>query len=87
MLRIAFAGMGWAGSRQVEAAAELGRKVTAAVLVDTDAEHLESKSEELGIERTSTEYGEALADSAVDAVSICTPHRLHCPMALAATCK
>ena len=44
MLRMAFAGLGWAGTRQVEAVAELGRKVEAVCLVDTDAEHLRAKT-------------------------------------------
>ena len=84
MLRMAFVGMGWAGTRQVEAVAELDRKVEAACLMDTDEAHLKARSEELGIARTCTEYSGLLADPEIDAVSICTPHSLHCPMAVEA---
>ena len=84
MLRLAIVGVGWAGERQAQAIRELGRKVTAACLVDNDADFLAAKAAELGIEKTYTDYHEALADEAIDAVSICTPHPLHCPMALEA---
>ena len=58
MLRMAFVGMGWARTRQLEAVAELGRKVEAVCLVDTDKRHLKARSEELGIIRICTEYAE-----------------------------
>ena len=81
---MAFVGMGWAGTRQVEAVAELGRKVEAACLVDADEQHLKARSEELGITRICTEYAEVLTNPDIVAVSICTPHALHCPMAIEA---
>jgi predicted dehydrogenase len=84
MLRIAVVGVGWAGSRHVEAIRELDRKLTVAALVDNDAGHLHTQSTELGIDQTYTEYEAALADPDIDAVSLCTPHALHCPMALQA---
>jgi predicted dehydrogenase len=54
-------------------------------LVDNDADHLRATAEELHIGKTYTDYVDALADAHVDAVSICTPHALHCPMAIQAT--
>jgi predicted dehydrogenase len=84
MLRIAVIGAGWAGTRHVQAIRELGRKVTVDCLVDYDAGHLAAKAEELGVHKTYTDYRDALVDPDVDAVSICTPHNLHCPMALEA---
>ena len=84
MLRMAIIGIGWAGVRHIEAIRELGRKLTVAALVDNDAAFLDEKARELGVEKTYTDYRDALADPAVDAVSICTPHELHCPMALEA---
>ncbi len=84
MLRIAIIGVGWAGTRHVEAIRELGRNVTVHCLVDSDAEHLRTKAEELGVQRTYQDIGDALADPEVDAVSICLPHSLHCEVALAA---
>lgn len=89
-LRLAIVGVGWAGTRQAQAVQELaaaersGEGVEVAALVDNDAEFLAGKSAELGVGKVYTRYTDALADPAIDAVSICTPHPLHCPMALAA---
>jgi predicted dehydrogenase len=84
MLRIAIVGVGWAGTRHVEAIRELGRKVTVACLVDNDPAFLAAKAAELGIAKTYRDVHDALADPAVDAVSICLPHQLHAPIAMAA---
>lgn len=83
-LRVAVIGVGWAGRRQVEASRELDTGVEVAALVDRDPEHLAEVARELGVERTATELDEVLTDGAIDAVSICTPHDLHEPMAIAA---
>jgi predicted dehydrogenase len=84
MLRMAIIGMGWAGTRHVEAIRELGRKLAVECLVDNDRDFLVEKSRELGIEKTYVDYRDALADPAVEAVSICAPHAMHCPMAIEA---
>jgi predicted dehydrogenase len=84
MLRIAIVGVGWAGTRHVEAIGELGRKLTVDCLVDNDADHLKATAKALGIEKTYTDLPDALADPNVDAVSICAPHNLHCTLALEA---
>ncbi len=84
MLRMAVVGVGWAGSRQVEAVGELGRKIEVDCLVDPDEAFLREKSAELGIKKTYTSYEEALRDDSIDAVSICSPHPLHCAQAIAA---
>jgi UDP-N-acetyl-2-amino-2-deoxyglucuronate dehydrogenase len=84
MLKIAIVGIGWAGTRHVEAIRELNRKVEVACLVDTDPNHLRQKSTELGIETAYLNYANALADRNVDAVSLCTPHGVHAEQAIAA---
>ena len=84
MLRIAILGVGWAGTRHVAAIRELGRKLTPACLVDSDTSFLRRQSAELGVDKTYPDYREALADPAVDAVSICLPHTLHAKVAVAA---
>ncbi len=84
LLRLAIVGVGWAGSRHVEAVRELGQQVEVVGLVDPDAEFLAKKSVELGIDKTYVEYEDALADEKVDAVSICSPHSFHCAQTLAA---
>lgn len=89
MIRVAIIGVGWAGERHVQAIRDLaasahGEKLRVTCLVDRDPAHLRQKAAELEIARTYTDYNTALADPSIDAVSICTPHRLHGPMALAA---
>ena len=82
MLRVAVIGLGWAGTRQVEAIRELGRKLTVECLVDNEAEHVATKALALEVSKTYVDYCEALEDPRVDAVSICTPHASHCQMTL-----
>ncbi len=84
MLRTAIIGVGWAGRRHIQAIRELNRKIDVACLVDSDAAHLSAAVDETGVGKTYAGIREALADPDIDAVSICTPHALHCPMAVAA---
>lgn len=77
-------GVGWAGTRHVEAIRELGRKLTVDCLVDSDAAFLAEKSTELAVEKTYGSIESALWDPEVDAISICLPHRYHCDVAIAA---
>ncbi len=84
MLNVAIVGAGWAGTRHVEAIRELGRKVSVECLVDNDPAHLAERSAALGVPKTYPTLGAALDDPDVDAVSICTPHARHRPMALVA---
>lgn|GEM_PF-3412227 len=53
---------------------DLGSLVEVAALVDSDADFLAAKAEELGVAQVYTSYSDALANPAIDAVSICTPH-------------
>ncbi len=84
MIRMAIVGIGWAGTKQAEAVRELDRDIAVYCLVDSDRDHLAAKASELGIDKTYTDYDRALADPHIDAVSICTPHRLHCDYAVRA---
>lgn len=81
---MAIVGAGWAGRRQAEAARELDGRVEVVVLIDRDADQVADTAAVLGIERTSTDLDAVLSDADVDAVSICTPHAFHAPMALQA---
>jgi predicted dehydrogenase len=83
-MRLAVVGAGWAGERQVRAARELGRGIEVACLADRDAAFLASKARELEVAATATRYEEVLADPGIDAISLCTPHALHCEQAVAA---
>jgi len=81
---MAIVGVGWAGTRQVRAAQELGGELTVECLVDSDPDHLKAKASELEIEKTYPTLEGALKDPRVDAVSICTPHHLHWALAVRA---
>lgn len=84
MLKLGIIGVGWAGTRQAEAVAELEGEVELRCLVDNDEAHLRAVARELGIANTHTDYREALADPELDAVSACLPHALHRPVAVEA---
>ena len=83
-IRIAILGVGWAGSKHVEAIRELGHGLTIDCLVDNDPDFLAEQCEELKIDKSYQTFEDALADPEVDAVSICLPHRFHCDVAVAA---
>ena len=70
MIRLAIVGVGWAGSRHVEAIRELGGRVEAACLVDADAAFLKEKAAEFGIGKTYADFEAALRDPDVDARAI-----------------
>ena len=84
MLRLGVIGVGWAGQRQIRAAAELAGRIEITAIADDDSEHLRATASALGIETLYSRLEDMLADSQIDAVSICTPHALHRPMAVAA---
>lgn len=82
-LRLAVVGAGWAGTRQTECAREVGERLQVVCLVDPDTEFLAGRAHELGVERTSADLAEILDDEQVDAVSLCSPHPVHCEQAIA----
>ena len=84
MLRLGLIGVGWAGQRQIRAAAELGGRIEVAAVADNDGEHLSKTAATLGIDTVYSRLDDLLADNQIDAVSICAPHALHKPMAVAA---
>lgn len=83
-LRMGIIGIGWAGERQFQAVRELNGRITMTAVADSDEAFLRAKAAELGVEAVYTDYRDLLRDPAVDAVSICTPHHLHCEMAVTA---
>ena len=53
-------------------------------ICDVDEQQLGRRAGEWGVERTTTDYLQLLADPNVDAVEIMTPHHLHAPIGIAA---
>ncbi|MEO2005913.1 MAG: Gfo/Idh/MocA family oxidoreductase [Candidatus Poribacteria bacterium] len=82
MLRIAVIGTGWAGCRQIEAVRELDSGVEVAALVDTDPEQLGARTSDYAVGASYHDYRDALYNANIDAVSICTPHASHGPIAV-----
>ena len=83
MLRLGVIGVGWAGQRQIRAAAELDGRIEVTAIADHDGEHLREMATALDIDKAYQNLNDMLADPRIDAVSICTPHALHKPMTIA----
>ncbi len=84
MINLAIIGAGWAGQRQARALQELDGQIQLTCLVDDDPIHLAQTAEALGVSDGRTDLNDVLADDRIDAVSLCTPHGLHCEQAIAA---
>ncbi len=82
--RICVIGGGWAGSRQIEAVAELASDVEVLALVDPDVEHATGVAARFGIGSVYDDYRSILSDDTIDAVSVCTPHDSHRDIAIQA---
>ena len=82
-IRVAVLGIGWAGTKHVEAIRELNRKLKVDCVVDDDQSFLDEQCAALRIEKRYTDWRKPLIDPEIDAVSICLPHRLHCEVAVA----
>lgn len=82
LFRIALIGCGWAGERHAAAFVHCGARLTWAV--DVQGARAEALAKAYGAEHIATDYRQALKDPLVKAVSICLPHALHAPVAVAA---
>src|SRR5580698_4602020 len=82
-IRAAILGTGFMGRVHTEGIRRLGNVEIVAV---AGATHEEARSfaQSVGIERSTGDYREVLADPTIDTVHICTPNQLHFPMAEAA---
>jgi predicted dehydrogenase len=78
-VRTAIFGAGFMGRVHTEGIRRLGNVEIAGIAAET-AEEARSFAESAGIERSTGDYRELLADSTVDAVHVCTPNQLHFPM-------
>jgi predicted dehydrogenase len=82
-LKVAIFGIGFMGRVHTEALRRLGNIEVAGVAART-AEAARKFADNLGIERSTGNYHDLLADGEISAVHICTPNALHFPMAQAA---
>jgi len=82
-LRFGVIGCGGISAAHLKAIAQIeGAEAVAAADVSEAA--LRERAETYGIPRRYTKWEDLVADESVDAVSICLPHRLHHPVAVAA---
>src|SRR5205085_7485268 len=65
----------------------LSRAASVVALCDTNPQNLDRAKRETGVERTYTDYAQALADDRVDAVIVATPNNLHPEIVLAALAR
>ncbi|MGC8792776.1 MAG: Gfo/Idh/MocA family protein, partial [Bryobacteraceae bacterium] len=79
-IKTAVIGTGFMGRVHTEAIRRLGNVEVAAVAGLTE-ELASSFGKQMGIERTTADYGELLRDPEIQAVHICTPNALHYPIA------
>lgn len=82
-IRTAIFGTGFMGKVHTEGVRRLGNVEVAAIAASSPAKARQF-ADELGIERSSGDYREILADPSIDAVHVCTPNALHFPMSKAA---
>jgi predicted dehydrogenase len=82
-LKVAIFGIGFMGRVHTEALRRLGNIEVAGVAART-ADAARKFADNLGIERSTGDYHDLLADGEISAVHICTPNALHFPMAQAA---
>jgi len=75
-------GAGFAGAAHVEAVRRVG--VHVAAIAASSAERAASAGARLGIERSTGDYRELLADPGIDVIHNCTPNDLHLEVNLAA---
>ncbi len=78
-LKTAVFGAGFMGKVHSEAIRRLGFVDIVGVAAVSD-EEARSFGNAIGVERTTSNYKELLADPTIDAVHVCTPNNLHAPM-------
>ena len=83
-LRIGIAGCGWAGVRHAQALLEFPRRAAISAVADADESLARERASEWGAPLAYGDYGDLIANSDLDAVSLCLPHSLHAGAAIAA---
>lgn len=81
---VAIVGAGWAGERHAAAYRARPEAARIVAVVDADAAIAAARGHQWAASLATTDLDAALARPEIAAVSICVPHRLHVPLALAA---
>lgn len=84
MLRVALVGCGLISESHIQAYQQHAGRARITVCCDIDGERAAQRAAQAGGARAVTSYDDVLADPAVDAVEICTPHHLHAEAVVAA---
>jgi len=82
--RLGIIGCGWAGERHAHALAQLSERAELCALADVDAEVARAGAQAWRVPMWTDDYHDLLDTERLDAVSICLPHHLHAPAAIAA---
>jgi len=82
-IRYGVIGMQWAGKTHAKAASQV-EGVRIAAVCDVNEQAAKAVAAEYPGAKVFLSYEEMLTSGEVDAVSVCTPHWLHCPMVVAA---
>jgi len=78
-IKVAVIGTGFMGRVHTEAIRRLGNVEVAAV-ADVTADLAERFGRQFGVERATGDYRTLLADPGIEALHVCTPNALHCPI-------
>lgn len=81
---VAIVGAGWAGERHAAAYRARPEQARLIAVVDADAAVAAARGHQWRVPLATTDLDAVLARPDVDAVSVCVPHSLHAPVALAA---
>jgi predicted dehydrogenase len=82
--RLGIIGCGWAGERHAHALAQLSERAELCALADVDVEVARAGAQAWRVPVWTDDYTDLLDRERLDAVSICLPHHLHAPAAVAA---
>jgi predicted dehydrogenase len=78
-IKVAVIGTGFMGRVHTEAIRRLGNVEVVAV-ADVTADLAERFGRQFGVERATGDYRTLLADAGIEALHVCTPNALHCPI-------
>ena len=82
--RVGIIGCGWAGERHAQVLAKLKDRADLCATADIDPAFAQGKASAWHVPRWTDDHRQLLHTEILDAVSLCLPHSLHAPAAIAA---